>query len=306
MLHVSDDVTWSVDTFSSTGVAPEPVATQEASTSTTATPAASPDSREADYVVEMAPGDTLQEALDRVVSATDGEGVNEIRVAAGSYSGAAVWTGQLLGTIRIMGDGAVFNGGGADGYWLDISPAGGGGTVEVSGVTVTDYANGLRVSGGYSYHTRGALASTTGSPVTVTVSDVSMSRLGSAYSTGPGFAAIHLLNAAGSVSGSTFESLGSGGGMHAIYAVASDLDVIGNSFGYVSGDPVRYRHLSTGVVSSNSFAYPGLYAQVSTWFCDAECAEENGQSVECPSAPTVSGASFVNTVTSRADSRCGT
>lgn len=261
-----------------------------------------------------APAGTFAVALETAWTLNGGAGNIEVIVQPGTYRAEqTVFTHPLDGNrLRIQADGAVFEGGGAKGYWLDVAPSGGGGTVEVVGASISGYANGLRITGGYTYREPDRLATTTGDPVRAVVSGVGLTHVGSRHGAGGGYAAVHLQNVHDSlVTGSVFTDLGSGGGMHGVYVVAGEADVTDSVFTDISGDAVRYRHGASGTVADSTFTRTGSFA-VSTWFCDVYCARSHAQSPECPSLGvrtvrlTISGTGhFADTVAaSRADPRC--
>ena len=187
-------------------------------------------------------------------------------------------------TITLVGNGAVFHGQGQSKYWLDLAPTGGGNVI-LENLSIEGYANGVRISGGYEYKIPGQQAGPSGPPLTAYVDGFRADRVGSSYSSGKGFGAVHLQNTANSVvKNSSFKNMASGAGMHAVYAVASQgLIVTSSTFNQISGDAVRFRHDSSGLVARNTFTSAGTYAAISTWYCDSACAKKNGQSYELPS-----------------------
>lgn len=95
--------------------------------------------------------------------------------------------------------------------------------------------------------------------------------------TGNGFAAVHIKNTDDvEVWSSEFYAVNSttgGGNVHGVY-IANDsdrVDIFNNDFGFVSGDPVRFRNQSDyGVVDNNRFWSTGYVAIVSDWRFDGE------------------------------------
>lgn len=160
----------------------------------------------------------------------------------------------------------------------------------MEGGTVSNYANGLRISGGYAYQSYGQLAGRAYSPIRYAeVKDAEFTRIGSKFAGGPGFAALHIQNTSGAlvegVSVRNAENTSDkASNMHAVYSVLANVDVFSSSFNTVSGDAVRARHKSNVVLSSSSIQQAGRYGALTDWFCDAACAQRTSQSFECPSS----------------------
>lgn len=233
----------------------------------------------------------------------------DVRIAAGTYRGqAADWTTASPGhRVRFLpaawnGRGApaesirpVFDGRGKNDWWLSVEPTtrSSGTRFEVHGMTVRNYANGLRISGGYRF---------TGSPTAyahgigahlpgVRVQNNTFTRIGDAFTggAGTGYAAVSLANVSGAkVTGNTMTDIRNGsvaerGLVHGVYAVYANVEVWKNRFVTISGDAVRIRSSSSGKFYANTFTRTGYYGAVSDWYCNRACAREHGQMIERPS-----------------------
>lgn len=233
----------------------------------------------------------------------------DVRIAAGTYRGQtadwttaspghrvrfipAAWTGRGAPAEKIR---PVFDGRGKNDWWLNVEPTArsSGTRFEVHGMTVRNYSNGLRISGGYRYK---------GSPTAyahgigrhlpgVRVQNNTFTRIGDAFTggAGTGYAALSLQNVSGAkVTGNAMVDLRNGsaaerGLIHGVYAVFSNVEVRSNRFATISGDAVRLRSSTSGKVHANTFARTGTHGAVSDWYCDRACAREHGQMIERPS-----------------------
>jgi hypothetical protein len=224
----------------------------------------------------------------------------DVRIAGGTYRGMTTdWTtaspGHRVRFLPASGARPVFDGRGRNDWWLNIEPTArsSGTRFEVHGMTVRNYSNGLRISGGYQYkgsatkHAYGI-----GRPLPgVRVQNNAFTRIGDAYTggAGTGYAAVSLQNVSGAkVSGNTMTdvrnaSAAERGLVHGVYAVHSNVEIWKNRFVTISGDAVRLRSSTSGKVYANTFARTGTHAAVSDWYCDRACARANGQMLERPS-----------------------
>jgi hypothetical protein len=233
----------------------------------------------------------------------------DVRIAAGTYRGqSADWTTASPGhRVRFIpaawnGRGApaekirpVFDGRGKNDYWLNIEPSkrSSGTRFEVHGMTVRNYTNGLRISGGYRYkgsptaYAHGIGAHLPG----VRVQNNTFTRIGDAFTggAGTGWAALSLQNVSGArVTGNTMSDVRNRDRaeyslVHGVYAVYSNVEVRSNRFATISGDAVRLRSSTSGKIHANTFTRTGRYGAVSDWYCNRACAREHGQMIERPS-----------------------
>lgn len=208
-------------------------------------------------------------------------------IVKGSHSTKELQINPRGKTVQIIGDNASFNGQKGNGYWLNFYGTGGG-RLEVSNVTVNNYSNGVRLSGGYLY--KGVnKAVGEGKAMSGVIQNSIFSNIGSAYGGGAGYAAVHLQNTNGVlVLGNTFKNninYDKPGNIHSVYLVLSkNIKILDNSFTNISGDPVRLRNNCTGVlVNGNVFTKAGSYGYISDWYCNSSCQARTGQGAEYPS-----------------------
>lgn len=248
----------------------------------------------ADGASAKAPMATLQKAVDRAAQQLAGSTVKvRILVGKGRYSRQlAVLTPPPAGkSLEIRADCppsddcAVFDGGG-EGRWLTIKPSGAaGGSVTVSGLTVTDYLSAIATMGARN----DAKASFSG----IAIVGNNFRRIGqfSPESKNPSTGALIFINTSDSrIEENTFQNIRNRqkcGLIHAIYLAhhSTGNTVRGNKFEGGCGDAIRLRDgSSNNIISDNSFSDFWAFAPISDWYCDAssreDCTKESG---ECPS-----------------------